>query len=116
MQNIFLLEDDDGIRELVQMILEDENYQVHAFSNVADFSNRNKSIPADLFLLDVMLPDGSGLDVCEELSREQKTPILVMSAHATLKDIESKCKTSDFIQKPFDIDGLLSRIKGKLAN
>lgn len=116
MQTIFLLEDDRDIRELIQMILEEENYKVHAFSNVADFTNRDKSIPADLFLLDVMLPDGSGLDVCEQLSQVQKTPILIMSAHATLKDIESNCQASDFIQKPFDIENLLMQIRSRIAN
>jgi len=116
MKTILLLEDDKDIREVIHLILEEENYQVISFSTITEFSNRDKSIHADLFLLDVMLPDGSGLDVCEQLSSAEMTPILVMSAHATLKDIETKCQPSNFIQKPFDIENLLKQIKNHIAN
>jgi DNA-binding response OmpR family regulator len=115
MLTILLLEDDQDIREIIHLILEQENYNVISFANITDFSNRDKNIQADLFLLDVMLPDGSGLDVCEQIKSEQSTPILVMSAHATLKDIERQCQPNDFIQKPFDIDHLLGQIKSTLA-
>ncbi|RZK76732.1 MAG: response regulator [Pedobacter sp.] len=111
MKTILLLEDDNDIRELIHLILEEENYQVISFSTIKDFSNRDRSIQADLFLLDVMLPDGSGLDVCEHLRAVKNTPILVMSAHATLKDIANKCEPTNFIQKPFDIDNLLNQVK-----
>lgn len=110
MRTIFLLEDDHDISEVVKWILEDEGYTVLAFSTIADFSNRDRSITADLFLLDVMLPDGSGLDVCEQIKSVQNTPILVMSAHATLKDIESKCEPANFIQKPFDINSFVETV------
>jgi len=111
MKTILLLEDDNDIREVIHLILEEENYQVISFSTITEFSNRDRSIQADLYLLDVMLPDGSGLDVCEHLKAVQNTPILVMSAHATLKDIERKCEPTNFIQKPFDIQNLLSQVK-----
>ncbi|RZJ75927.1 MAG: response regulator [Flavobacterium sp.] len=115
MRTILLLEDDDAIREVIHLILEEENYNVISFRTVSDFSERDKSINADLFLLDVMLPDGSGLDVCEQIKSVQSTPILVMSAHASLKDIQSKCRPSNFIQKPFDIENLLKQIKAHLV-
>lgn len=114
MQTILLLEDDEGIREVIHLILEEENFQVISFSNVNNFSNRDKSINADLFLLDVMLPDGSGIDVCNQISSVQSTPILIMSAHATLEDINKNCEASDFIQKPFDIDCFISQIKNHI--
>jgi DNA-binding response OmpR family regulator len=114
MQTIFLLEDDDDIREVIHLILEEENYQVISFSNVTDFSNRDQAIHADLFLLDVMLPDGSGIDVCKQLSSVQSTPILVMSAHATLEEIKNNCQAKGFIQKPFDIYKFLSQIRNHI--
>ncbi|WP_316850484.1 response regulator transcription factor [Pedobacter agri] len=115
MRTILLLEDDDAIREVIHLILEEENYNVVSFSTVAEFSSRDENINADLFLLDVMLPDGSGLDVCEQIKSVSNTPVLVMSAHATLKDIESKCVPSNFIQKPFDIENLLRQVKAHVA-
>lgn len=116
MKTILLLEDDNDIREVIHLILEEESYQVISFSTITEFSNRDRSIQADLYLLDVMLPDGSGLDVCEHLKAVQvhDTPIMVMSAHATLKDIERKCEPANFIQKPFDIENLLSQIKSHI--
>ncbi|WP_231459911.1 MULTISPECIES: response regulator [unclassified Pedobacter] len=111
MSTILLLEDDQGIREMIHIVLESENYNVISFCNIADFSNRDKKIEADLFLLDIRLPDGSGLAVCHEINAVQNTPVLVMSAHARLEEIESKCQPANFIQKPFDIDYLLSQVK-----
>ncbi|WP_316831645.1 response regulator transcription factor [Pedobacter aquatilis] len=114
MQTIILLEDDDDIRELVEIILEGEHFRVVSFRNVAEFSARDPDLNADLFLLDVRLPDGSGIDVCEELMSVNDTPVIIMSAHATLELINKSCDPSDFIEKPFDIDSLVSRIKAQI--
>ncbi|WP_316738551.1 response regulator transcription factor [Pedobacter aquatilis] len=114
MQTIILLEDDYDIRELVKIILEEENYQVIAFSSIKEFSNRGKDIKADLFLLDVKLPDGSGIEVCEAIMSVEQTPIIIMSAHATLQTISKTCVPNDFIEKPFDIQSLTDRIRAQL--
>ncbi len=58
MRKIFLVEDDPGIRETLEILLTDEGFLVQSFGAVAEFSNRDKSILPDLFLFDVMLPDG----------------------------------------------------------
>jgi len=55
-----LLEDDEGIREVIEFILQAESYQVESFDTVSDFMLA-EAHRADLFLLDVMLPDGNGL-------------------------------------------------------
>ena len=111
MKEIFVVEDDDGIRELVEFLLEAHQYSVKAFPNVRAF---HKAVPRklpDLFLLDIMLPDGNGLDLCKELKEGEKTsdiPVVLMSAHADINGIGG---ADDFIAKPFDVDELLKRIE-----
>ncbi|TCD25467.1 response regulator [Pedobacter psychrodurus] len=113
MARIILLEDDTDIREVVQWILESENYEVFGFVNVADFMDRDLNLVPDLYILDVMLPDGSGLDVCSHIrneSRDAQVPIIIMSAHASLEQVSSGCVADAFIQKPFDVDSLLKKV------
>lgn len=112
-KRICVLEDNDDIREILSFILEDESYEVSAYANVKDFLNRKNIVQPDVFLLDVMLPDGSGLDVCNGLKADQLTkniPVLMMSANYKEKEIRNSCKAQDFIPKPFDIQDLILRI------
>ena len=117
MGKIFVLEDDKDIREVVTIILESENYNVVAFANVKDFMNRDQSDIPDLYLLDVMLPDGSGIEVCGQLKSESslsKAPILIMSAHANLEQVTNGCNAEGFIQKPFDVDNFLDNVRSQI--
>lgn len=114
MKEIYILEDDNSIRELIQMVLETHDYKVSAYPNVKSFEEGILDSFPDLFLLDLMLPDGNGLDVCERLKSSEKTrkvPIIIMSAHAELHKMEG---ADDYIAKPFDIDELVNKIASKL--
>ena len=116
MKRTFMLEDDGGIREVVHFTLEAENYHLKSYPTITDFNERDKSIEPDLYLLDLMLPDGSGLDVCNQIKSNQKTPILMMSAHSTLKDLQEYCEANSFLQKPFDINELISQVNSLTEN
>ncbi|WP_025146557.1 response regulator transcription factor [Pedobacter jeongneungensis] len=119
MGKIFILEDDEGIREMVTMILESENYSVVSFANVSDFMNRDINEVPDLFILDVMLPDGSGIEVCGNIKSHSSlstAPVIIMSAHASIKEVTRGCDAEGFVQKPFDIDFFLSQVKFQIAN
>ena len=114
MKRILILEDDQGIREVLELLLTSENYNVQSFESIAAFLERDKSELADLYLFDVMLPDGSGIDLCHTLnqnSQDVKIPVIIMSAHADVNELKGVCKPEDFISKPFDIEYLLSRIQ-----
>ncbi|KQT25295.1 hypothetical protein ASG22_20555 [Chryseobacterium sp. Leaf405] len=67
-----------------------------------------------------MLPDGSGIDLCEEIKSDvdhKEIPIIIiMSAHATLDHIFQSCQPDDFIPKPFDIDNLLLKVQKIIEN
>lgn len=116
-KRVCVLEDDEGIRDIIEFLLSEENYEVSGFSNINDFMLNAKSVLPDLFLLDVMLPDGSGLDVCSLLKSSSSTrniPVLMMSAHAGLNEIKNGCQAQGFIAKPFDIYDLLKRVENQL--
>jgi len=118
-KKICLLEDDEGIREIIEMILTDEQYEVYGFSNIKDFMAFKDKGKQDLYLLDVRLPDGNGLLVCDDLKNDEATkkiPIMMMSAHAGLNEMKSNCKAEDFIAKPFDIFDLLKKVDYHLTN
>lgn len=109
---ICILEDDAGIRDILQFLLLEEGYQVACYTTVNGFLSR-KNISPDLYLLDVMLPDGNGMAVCKLLKADPKTaatPIIMMSAHADIQQMTSGCNAEEFVVKPFDIFVLLKKI------
>lgn len=107
---IYILEDNDDIRELISYLLAEENYEVYGYPTVKSFKNKMLYASPDLVVLDVMLGDGNGMEVCNELKSNQRThniPVLMMSAHANL---QSGCKAEDFISKPFDINDFVKKV------
>lgn len=118
MKTIFILEDETGIRDALQLLLSFEDYDVRSFSTVEAFNNRDLSVVPDIFILDVMMPDGNGIDVCNELRIRPETsniPIMIMSAHAKDHEVISRCNADEFISKPFDIDAVLLKIDNLLV-
>lgn len=116
MKEIFIVEDDTDIRELIEFLLED-NYKVKSFPSAGAFNNSISFQQPDLILLDIMLPDGNRLEICGRIKSEAGTssiPVILMSAHMD-KKILSDSGADDFIAKPFDIDELTARIKLQLA-
>ncbi len=114
MKTIFILEDETGIRDALQLLLSFEDYDVRSFSTVEAFNNRDRSAVPDVFILDVMLPDGSGTEVCNRLKEDPATsgvPVIIISAHAKAESVINACKADEFISKPFDIDDVLVRIE-----
>lgn len=104
---ITILEDDSDIREICAYLFLTEGYTVNTYANISQL--RKSTSTPDLYLLDVMLPDGNGLDVCNELKAAPDTakiPIIMMSAHIDLYDFKSNCKAEDFIAKPFNLEKL----------
>lgn len=117
MKKITLVEDDKAIREFLVIFLESEDYAVNSFATVGEFSRRNLLYSPDLYLFDVMLPDGSGIDLCKEMKSSQENsgiPVIIMSAHAQLIHMKNLCDPDDFIAKPFDIDSMLNQIRNQI--
>ncbi|WP_113652906.1 response regulator [Pedobacter namyangjuensis] len=116
-KNIFVLDDNDDIRAIIEEILKEEQHEVSGFDTVESFRKGIQFAQPDLIILDVMLTDGNGLDICDELKENRRTqhiPIIMMSANTIYSDAKKKCETEDFINKPFDIDDFVNRVNEQL--
>ena len=116
MKEIFIVEDDQDIRELIGFLLESHDFKVTSFPTAEDFQIAILTSFPDLILLDIMLPDGNGIQICKELRENDNTigiPVVLMSAHADAKLLQDHC-ANDFLPKPFDIDDLISRVNRHL--
>lgn len=111
MKTILVLEDEDGIRDVLNVLLSIEGYRVIESSSINDFNLTKGIHDADLYMLDVRLPDGSGIDVFNSLKCTHNVPVILMSAHAKTCEIEKSCNPEAFVSKPFDIDELLAKVR-----
>ena len=118
-KQIYLLEDDQGIREFIEFILSSEGYDVQSFSTVHSFLSRLGQRVPDLFILDIMLPDGDGLEICQDLKKSditKDTPVIMMSANSKKYELQTDIKVEDYIAKPFDVDDFLRRVRIQLPS
>jgi two-component system phosphate regulon response regulator PhoB len=118
-QVIFALEDDADIRRLVQYQLEGAGYTVRAYPAVGTIlQDAERQRPA-LFLLDIMVPGGDGLDLCRRLRQNpalSSVPIIFLTARAGENDRVHGLElgADDYITKPFAMRELLARVKAVL--
>lgn len=113
-KSIYVVEDNDDIRELIVYLLEVEAYEVQGFATATLFADQMKIANPDLIVLDVMLPDGNGVAICSKLKSKEDTqqiPVLLMSANTNVANIIQESSANDFMSKPFDIDNLIERVK-----
>ena len=85
-------------------------------TTAADFRIALDEDLPDVFLLDVMLPDGNGIELCHLIkneARSKKLPVIIMSAHSDITESQA-CHAEEFISKPFDLSNLLSKIRQHL--
>jgi two-component system phosphate regulon response regulator PhoB len=108
---ITILEDDRDIREICTLLFSEEGYCVHSYDNITDLSKAYPEDKTNLFLLDIQLPDGNGLELCEKLKADlnySSIPILMMSANIKKGAAIQYSRADGFIEKPFDIAKLLN--------
>ncbi|SDD19350.1 response regulator transcription factor [Pedobacter soli] len=116
-KRIHILEDDQEIRNVIEILLSDEGFELQLSSSFAELKKNIQDAMPDLFLLDVMLPDGNGAEICEDLKTDIFTkhiPIIVMSAQNNSEQKAIDAFADDYISKPFDIDDVLKRINVQL--
>lgn len=113
MPHIVLVEDETSLHELIKLNLELEGHTVSSFftGNEA-MKNLDQSAKADLVILDIMLPNVSGLDICVAIRKYSEAPILFLSAKGTTSDriIGLKKGGTDYLVKPFDLEELLLKV------
>ena len=119
MTKICLVEDEESLVELIKFNLELEGYQVEVYKNGRKaISSVQKIIQSDLVILDVMLPENSGFDVCKEIRLFSQIPILFLSAKGIAADRIHGLRlgANDYLPKPFDLEELILRIQNLLPS
>ncbi len=109
---VFIVDDDEGIRDLLSLMIEKEGYAVETFDSAESFLRGHVAQAPRCLLTDVDLPGISGLELLEGLAGKHNLPIIVMSGR-TDQLISAKAINSgaiDFFQKPFDGFELIARI------
>lgn len=113
---VLVVEDERSLTEVLQYNLEKEGYEVITASDGREGLRKAQSVLPDLVLLDLMLPQMNGLDVCKELrasTRTARIPILMLTAKAEETDqiVGFAVGADDYVTKPFSVKVLLQRIK-----
>ena len=116
---IYVVEDDDNIREIETIALKNSNYLVKSFARATDFYRALNDILPDLVLMDVMLPDENGCDIVRRLRSQSATkrlPVIMVTAKTSEMDMVKGLDdgADDYIKKPFSVLELLSRVKALL--
>lgn len=116
MADIFLLEDDRILSKGISIALEKDKHTVTAAYGFVDALNLYQKQNYDLFLLDINLPDGNGIKICQKIRENFETPIIFLTANDTeddmLKGFHAGC--DDYIAKPFSVEVLRKKIQAVL--
>lgn len=116
-KRILLVEDEPGLVLTLTDRLTSEGYEVTSEEDGDAGSKNALSNPYDLFILDVMLPGRSGLDICQDIRKKEiQTPILMLTARGQVVDkvVGLKLGADDYLTKPFEVPELLARIEALL--
>jgi len=115
-KQILVVDDEPRIREVVQYALEREGCRVYLAATALEAESTLEREAIDLVVLDVMLPDANGLDLCRRLRAGYGTPILFLSARGEEMDrvIGLEVGADDYLAKPFGTRELVARIKAVL--
>ena len=112
MANIFLLEDDRILSKGISIALKKDEHTVVAAYGYLEALQQYQKKKYDLFLLDINLPDGSGLELCKKIRETSETPVLFLTANDTEEDMLGGFLVGcdDYISKPFPIEVLRKKV------
>lgn len=118
-QKILIIEDEPDIRKTLEYNISREGYKVVCASSLSKGKEHINSSDFSLILLDLMLPDGSGLDLCREIKSDKdksSTPIIILTAKDDEVDkvVGFELGADDYVTKPFSVRELILRIKAVL--
>ena len=109
MTKVLVVDDEQGMLDFLSLLLESEGYQVHTAASVQGAREYLDEREADLVLCDIIMPDGSGLDLLREIRRREQPPAMVMMTAytSTRSAIEAmRLGAEDYLSKPFDVEEL----------
>ena len=118
-QKILIIEDEPDIRKTLEYNISREGYEVICASSLSEGRQELESASFTLLLLDLMLPDGSGLDLCRELKQDKSLssmPVIILTAKDDEVDkvVGFELGADDYVTKPFSVRELILRVKAVL--
>jgi len=116
MTSILVIEDEESFRDALQFMLAREGFQVSLAPNGAEGMKLFDAVRPDLVLLDLMLPEVSGTEVCKYIRSKSSTPVIMLTAKDTEIDkvVGLELGADDYVTKPFSTPELLARIRAVL--
>lgn len=116
---VFVVEDDEDIARLIRHHLEGSGHRVHSFSRTSGVISEAEQTPPSVFLLDIMIPGGSGLDLCRQVRQSRllsHIPVIFLTARGSESDRVTGLEigADDYITKPFSPRELVARVKAVL--
>lgn len=116
---IYIIEDDDSIREIEEFALMNAGHKVLGFTCAKEFYKKMKEVIPDLCLVDIMLPDENGNEITRKIRKNpdtKKLPVIMVTAKTTELDLVKGIEdgADDYIKKPFSVMELISRVKALL--
>ena len=114
--NILVVDDEEAIADLVEVYLKSENYNVLKCYNGKDALKCVEKEDIDLAILDVMLPDIDGFDICQKIRENHHFPVIMLTAKVDYMDKITGLTlgADDYIPKPFNPLELVARVKAQL--
>lgn len=116
MSKILIVDDDPYIRELVRLLLQNEGFETHEACDGVEALELLESVKADMVILDIMMPNMDGWELCRELREHYDLPLLMLTAKGeTAQKIKGfELGTDDYLVKPFEPLELVVRVKSLL--
>lgn len=115
-RNILIVDDDQGLRELIRINLEHEGYNVLQAANGVQCVATVREKRPDLVILDLMMPEMDGLEACKHIREFSQVPVLMLTAKVQHEDMVTGLDSGadDYLPKPFNMDVLSARIRALL--
>jgi len=111
-KNILIIENDDDIRMIVEMILQEQGYDTLSIPEPKDITALISFHP-DLILLDEFINNQPGHRLCRKIKQVPAlaaVPVIILSTAHNIELIASECAANDFIRKPFDVDDMIAKV------
>lgn len=114
--HILVVDDDNRLRSLLQRFLRDNGFYVSVAKNAAEARERLRDYKFDLLIVDIMMPEETGLEFLEKLRRESSVPVIMLTAMGETEDRITglEAGADDYLPKPFEPKELVLRIKNIL--
>lgn len=118
MSTILLVEDNPHIHKINTQVLTQRGYDLLQTDTVAGCRELMRWNPVDLVVMDIMLPDGSGLELCREIKSRFHIPVLFLTALGENKEIVEGLRAGgdDYLTKPYDLEVLVARVEARLRS